>query len=60
VRHIGAQIEQQKSDVSRCGRGSPQDSLVPSLIEALKCEGAGDILVVVVGVIPPNAYDFLK
>jgi methylmalonyl-CoA mutase len=30
------------------------------LIEALKREAAGDILVVVGGVIPPKDYDFLK
>jgi methylmalonyl-CoA mutase len=30
------------------------------LIEVLKHEGAGDILVVVGGVIPPKDYDFLK
>ena len=35
-------------------------TLVPTLIEALKNEGAGDILVVVGGVIPPKDYDFLK
>jgi methylmalonyl-CoA mutase len=35
-------------------------TLVPALIEALKREGAGDILVVVGGVIPPKDYDFLK
>jgi methylmalonyl-CoA mutase len=35
-------------------------TLVPALIEALKREGAGDILVVVGGVIPPHDYDFLK
>jgi len=35
-------------------------TLVPALIEALKCEGAGDILVVVGGVIPPKDHDFLK
>jgi methylmalonyl-CoA mutase len=35
-------------------------TLVPALIEALKSEGAGDILVVVGGVIPPKDYDFLK
>ena len=34
--------------------------LVPALIEALKREGAADILVVVGGVIPPRDYDFLK
>ena len=35
-------------------------TLVPALIEALKNEGAGDILVVVGGVIPPKDYGFLK
>jgi methylmalonyl-CoA mutase len=35
-------------------------TLVPALIEALRREGAGDILVVVGGVIPPNDYEFLK
>ena len=35
-------------------------TLVPALIEALKREGAGDILVVVGGAIPPKDYDFLK
>jgi methylmalonyl-CoA mutase len=35
-------------------------TLVPALIEALKRDGAGDILVVCGGVIPPADYDFLK
>src|SRR5437667_12909070 len=35
-------------------------TLVPALIEALKREGAGDILVVVGGVIPPKDYGFLR
>jgi methylmalonyl-CoA mutase len=35
-------------------------TLVPSLVEALQREGAGDILVVCGGVIPPKDYDFLK
>ena len=35
-------------------------TLVPALIEALRHEGAGDILVVCGGVIPPKDYDFLK
>ena len=34
-------------------------TLVPALLEALKRAGAGDILVVVGGVIPPKDYDFL-
>jgi methylmalonyl-CoA mutase len=35
-------------------------TLVPALIEALKREGAADILVIAGGVIPPKDYDFLK
>src|SRR5205823_9679100 len=35
-------------------------TLVPALIEALRRDGAGDILVVCGGVIPPKDYDFLK
>jgi methylmalonyl-CoA mutase len=35
-------------------------TLVPALIEALRREGAADILVVVGGVVPPKDYDFLK
>jgi methylmalonyl-CoA mutase len=34
-------------------------TLVPALIEELKRLGAGDVLVVVGGVIPPQDYDFL-
>jgi methylmalonyl-CoA mutase len=35
-------------------------TLVPALIEALKSEGASDILVICGGVIPPKDYDFLN
>jgi methylmalonyl-CoA mutase len=35
-------------------------TLVPALVEALKREGASDILVVCGGVIPPKDYSFLK
>jgi methylmalonyl-CoA mutase len=35
-------------------------TLVPQLIEALRAEGAGDILVVTGGVIPTQDYEFLK
>jgi methylmalonyl-CoA mutase len=35
-------------------------TLVPALIDALKKEGAGDILVVCGGVIPRRDYDFLR
>ena len=34
-------------------------TLVPQLIEALRAEGAEEILVVCGGVIPPQHYDFL-
>ncbi len=33
--------------------------LVPQLIESLKSQGAGDILIVVGGIIPPGDYEFL-
>lgn len=35
-------------------------TLIPQLIEALRVLGAGDIIVVCGGVIPPQDYDFLK
>ena len=35
-------------------------TLAPKLIEALKAEGAGDIIVICGGVIPQQDYDFLK
>ena len=35
-------------------------TLVPALVEALRREGAGDILVVCGGVIPRQDYEFLK
>ena len=34
-------------------------TLVPQLIDALRNGGAGDIVVVCGGVIPPHDYDFL-
>jgi methylmalonyl-CoA mutase len=34
-------------------------TLVPALIEALRSQGAGDIVVFVGGVVPPQDYDFL-
>jgi methylmalonyl-CoA mutase len=45
-------------DVSSQAAG--HKTLVPALIEALENAGAGDILVIVGGVIPPKDYDFLK
>ena len=35
-------------------------TLVPQLVEALNAQGAGEIVVVVGGVIPASDYDFLR
>src|SRR3546814_13908750 len=35
-------------------------TLVPQLIEALRKNGAGDLLVITSGVLPPQDYDFLR
>lgn len=35
-------------------------TLIPQLIEALRVLGAGDIIIVCGGVIPPQDYDFLN
>jgi methylmalonyl-CoA mutase len=35
-------------------------TLVPRLVEALKAQGAGDIVVIAGGVIPPKDHEFLK
>ncbi len=35
-------------------------TLVPALIEELRAQGAGDVVVVCGGVIPPQDYDFLR
>ena len=35
-------------------------TLVPQLIDELRKAGAGDVIVVCGGVIPPQDYDFLK
>lgn len=35
-------------------------TLIPQLIVALKALGAGDVVVVCGGVIPPHDYEFLK
>ncbi|MBV8801215.1 MAG: methylmalonyl-CoA mutase [Alphaproteobacteria bacterium] len=52
-----------ESDVHVVGVSSQaagHKTLVPELIEALKKQGAGDILVVVGGVVPSQDYDFLQ
>jgi methylmalonyl-CoA mutase len=51
-----------ENDVHLVGASSltaGHNTLVPQLIEALKKEGGGDILVVVGGIIPPADYQFL-
>ena len=53
-------IENDVHMVGVSSQAAGHKTLVPALIEALKREGAGDILVVVGGVIPPKDYDFLK
>jgi methylmalonyl-CoA mutase len=35
-------------------------TLVPRLVEALRAQGAGDVVVVVGGIVPPKDYDYLR
>src|SRR6516225_7938754 len=59
--HAGRQaVENDVHIVGVSSQAAGHKTLVPALIEALKCEEAGDILVVVGGVIPPKDYDFLR
>src|SRR3981081_3509434 len=53
-------VENDVHVVGVSSQAAAHKTLVPALIEALKREGAGDILVVAGGVIPPRDYDFLK
>ena len=53
-------IENDVHVVGVSSQAAGHNTLVPALIEALKREGADDILVVCGGVIPPQDYDFLK
>ncbi len=53
-------VENDVHIVGVSSQAAAHKTLVPALIEALKHEGAGDILVVAGGVIPPRDYDFLK
>ncbi len=53
-------IENDVHIVGVSSQAAAHKTLVPALIEALKKEGAGDILTVCGGVIPPRDYDFLK
>ncbi len=53
-------VENDVHIVGVSSQAAAHKTLVPALIEALKHEGAGDILVVAGGVIPPRDYDFLE
>ncbi|MBV9017509.1 MAG: methylmalonyl-CoA mutase, partial [Alphaproteobacteria bacterium] len=53
-------VENDVHIVGVSSQAAAHKTLVPALIEALRKEGAGDILVVCGGVIPPQDYDFLK
>jgi methylmalonyl-CoA mutase len=53
-------VENDVHIVGVSSQAAAHKTLVPALIDALKKEGAGDILVVCGGVIPPQDYDFLK
>jgi methylmalonyl-CoA mutase len=53
-------VENDVHIVGVSSQAAAHKTLVPALIEALKREGAGDILVVCGGVIPVKDHDFLK
>ena len=53
-------VENDVHIVGVSSQAAAHKTLVPALIDALRHEGAGDILVVCGGVIPPKDYDFLK
>ncbi len=53
-------IENDVHVVGISSQAAGHKTLVPQLIDALKAQGAGDIIVVCGGVIPPKDYDELK
>lgn len=53
-------IENDVHVVGISSQAAGHKTLVPQLIEALRRQGAGDILVITGGVIPPQDYDFLR
>jgi len=53
-------IENDVHVVGVSSQAAGHKTLVPQLIAALKAEGAGDILVVVGGVVPAQDYEFLR
>ena len=52
-------IENDVHVVGISSQAAGHKTLVPQLIEALRSQGARDVVVVVGGVIPPNDYEFL-
>jgi methylmalonyl-CoA mutase len=53
-------IENDVHVVGISSQAAGHKTLVPQLIDALRKQGAGDILVITGGVIPPQDYDFLR
>jgi methylmalonyl-CoA mutase len=53
-------IENDVHVVGVSSQAAGHKTLVPQLIDALRKQGAGDILVITGGVIPPQDYDFLR
>ena len=53
-------VENDVHIIGMSSQAAGHKTLVPTLIEALKHEGAADIVVVVGGGIPPQDYNFLK
>ena len=53
-------IENDVHVVGISSQAAGHKTLVPQLIEALRKQNAGDILVITGGVIPPQDYDFLR
>jgi len=53
-------IENDVHVVGVSSQAAGHKTLVPALIEALEAEGAGDVVVIVGGVVPPGDYDFLR
>ena len=52
-------IENDVHVIGASSQAAGHKTLVPQLIEELKAQGAGDILVIAGGVIPPQDYDHL-
>ncbi|HEX4819383.1 MAG TPA: methylmalonyl-CoA mutase family protein, partial [Acidimicrobiales bacterium] len=55
-----AAIENDVHVIGVSSQAAGHKTLVPQLIDELKAQGAGDIVVIVGGVIPPKDYEFLR